>query len=110
MSEKDWLGEFEQIVLLAVLRLGANAYGFAIQQEIQARIGRSCSIGAISTTLDRMEQKGFVSSRYGESTPERGGRAKKFFKVEAAGQAGLRNSYAARAAMAHGLEPLFGGA
>ena len=110
MPDKSWLGEFEQIVLLAVLRLGAKAYGFAIQQEIQSRIGRSCSIGAIYTTLDRMEGKGYVSSKYGETTPERGGRAKRFFKIEAAGEASLRESYAARAQMAEGLEPAFGGA
>jgi DNA-binding PadR family transcriptional regulator len=110
MVNKDWLGEFEQIVLLAVLRLGANAYGFSVQQEIQERTGRTCSLGAIYTTLDRMEQKGFVSSSKGESTPERGGRAKKYFKVEGAGETALRHSYAAATAMSAGLEPVLGGA
>ena len=110
MGHKDWLGEFEQLVLLAVLRLGANAYGFAVQQEIQKRTGRSCSIGALYTTLDRLQKKGFVSAWLGEPTPERGGRAKKFFKVEAAGELALRQSYAATKNMVRGLEPLLGGA
>lgn len=110
MGKEDWLGEFEQIVLLAVLRLGTNAYGFSVQQEIQQRTGRTCSIGAIYTTLDRLEQKGFVSSRIGEPTPERGGRAKKYFKVDGAGEAALKHSYAATASMVAGLEPVLGGA
>jgi DNA-binding PadR family transcriptional regulator len=110
MGNKEWLGEFEQIVLLAVLRLRTDAYGFGVQQEIQRRTGRTCSIGALYTTLDRLEQKGFVSSWMGEPTPERGGRAKKFFKVEASGEAALRQSYAATSSMVAGLEPLLGGA
>jgi PadR family transcriptional regulator, regulatory protein PadR len=110
MSNKNWLGEFEQIVLLAVLRLGAKAYGFSVQQEIQLRTGRTCSIGAVYTTLDRMEQKGFVSCWMGESTPERGGRAKKYFKIEGAGEVALQRSYAATASMTAGLEPVLGGA
>ena len=110
MGNKAWLGEFEQVVLLAVLQLNTNAYGFGVQQEIQRRTGRTCSIGAIYTTLDRMEQKGFVSSWMGEPTPERGGRAKKYFRVEGAGEAALRHSYAATNSMIAGLEPLLGGA
>jgi DNA-binding PadR family transcriptional regulator len=110
MSNKDWLGEFEQIVLLAVLQLRRDAYGFRIQQEIQQRSGRTCSLGALYTTLDRLEKKGFVSSWVGEPTPERGGRAKKYFKVEAAGEAALRQSYVANQSMVAGLEPLLGGA
>jgi DNA-binding PadR family transcriptional regulator len=110
MGSKDWLGEFEQIVLLAVLRLGPDAYGFRVQQEIKERAGRDCSIGALYTTLDRLEQKGFVSSWMGEPTPERGGRAKKYFKVEASGEAALRQSYAATTSMVAGMESLLGGA
>lgn len=109
MGNQEWLGEFEQVVLLAVLRLGTNAYGFGVQQEIKQQTGRECSIGAIYTTLDRMERKGFVSSWTGEPTPERGGRAKKYFKVEGAGQLALRHSYAVTTAMVAGLEPLLGG-
>jgi DNA-binding PadR family transcriptional regulator len=111
MGSKEWLGEFEQLVMLAVLRLGpGEAYGFGVQQEIQQRTGRSCSIGALYTTLDRLEKKGFVSSWMGEPTPERGGRAKRFFKVEASGETALRQSYAATSSMTAGLEPLLGGA
>jgi DNA-binding PadR family transcriptional regulator len=107
--DEKWLGEFEQIVLLAVLRLGTNAYGFAVQQEIHRCTGRTCSIGAIYTTLDRMERKGFVSSCIGEPTPLRGGRAKKYFKVEGAGEAALKRSHNATASMIAGLELSFGG-
>jgi PadR family transcriptional regulator, regulatory protein PadR len=109
MGSKEWLGDFEQIVLLAVLRLRTDAYGFSIQQEIRNRTGRKCSIGAVYTTLDRMEHKGFVSSWVGEPTAERGGRAKKYFKIEASGEAALRRSCAATDAMVEGLKPLFGG-
>jgi DNA-binding PadR family transcriptional regulator len=110
MANKEWLGEFEHLVLLAVLRLRGNAYGFAIQQEIQQRTGRTCSVGAIYTTLDRMEQKGFVSSKLGEPTAERGGRAKRYFQIEGAGQSALRESFSATTSMTAGLEPQLGGA
>lgn len=108
MGSRGWLGEFEQLVLLALLRLGDNAYGMRIHREVEERIGRSCLLGALYTTLDRLEEKGFVSSRVGEPTPERGGRAKKYFRVEAAGAAALRRAYAATTQMAQGLEPLLG--
>lgn len=79
------LGEFEQIVLLAILRLGENAYGVTIREEIQARTDREPAPGALYTTLDRLEEKGLVSSHLGDPTPERGGRAKRFFQVTAIG-------------------------
>jgi PadR family transcriptional regulator PadR len=103
------LGGFEQLVLLAVLRLGPGAYGARIREEIEDRTGRSCSLGALYTTLDRLEEKGFVSSRLGESTPERGGRAKKYFKIEAAGSVALKQAYDATQKMIAGLEPTLGG-
>lgn len=84
-EKKSYLGEFEEIVLLAILHLGDNAYGMTIRQTVEEASKRTISIGAIYTTLERLEQKGFVSSRQGEATPERGGRAKKYFKVEGAG-------------------------
>ncbi len=84
-----YLGEFEEIVLLTVARLGANAYGVSIRQTVQDVAGRPTSIGAVYTTLERLEQKGFVSSRQGEPTAERGGRAKRFFRVEAPGHQAL---------------------
>ncbi len=79
------LGEFEQIVLLAILRLGENAYGVTIREEIQARTDREPAPGALYTTLDRLEEKGLVASHLGDPTPERGGRAKRFFAVTATG-------------------------
>jgi len=102
-------GEFETLVLMAVLRLGNNAYGMRIHQEIEDRAGRRSSYGALYTTLDRLEHKGYVSSSVGEPTPERGGRAKKFFKVDNMGKAALRQSYRATQRMAEGIEPLLGG-
>lgn len=79
------LGEFEQVVLLAVLRLGEDAYGVTIRREIQQRTGRDPSPGALYTTLDRLEEKGLLRSRLGDPTPQRGGRAKRFFKLTARG-------------------------
>jgi DNA-binding PadR family transcriptional regulator len=108
-TDYDPLGEFEALVLMAVLRLGSDAYGVTIHREIEEQARRKCTLGALYTTLDRLEDKGYVSSRIGDPTPERGGRAKKYFKVEAHGASALRNSYAATARMARGIEPLLGG-
>src|SRR5205807_1094070 len=79
MTNPPSLGEFEQVVLLAVLRLGENAYGVSIRAEIGARTGRKPAPGALYTALDRMEEKRFVQSRWGDPTPQRGGRAKRYF-------------------------------
>ena len=73
------LGDFEQLILLGVLRLGDEAYGVAIRQEIHRRSGRDVSINAVYTTLDRLERKGLLESWVGDPTPERGGRRKKFY-------------------------------
>jgi PadR family transcriptional regulator len=106
----DPLGEFEALVLLAVLQLREDAYGMRVHRELEIRAGRKCSFGALYTTLDRLEEKGYVSSRIGEPTAERGGRAKKFFQVKALGSAALRQSYGSMRKMAEGLEPILGGA
>lgn len=79
------LGEFEQIVLLAILRLGDGAYGVSIRSEIIKRADRVPSPGSLYLTLDRLEEKGFLVSRMGDPTPERGGRAKRYFSVTRAG-------------------------
>jgi DNA-binding PadR family transcriptional regulator len=79
------LGEFEQVVLLAILRLGDQAYGLTIRNEIGACTDRVPAPGAVYTTLDRLEDKGLVTSRYGDATPERGGRARRYFNVTAQG-------------------------
>jgi DNA-binding PadR family transcriptional regulator len=97
------LGELEALVLLAVLRLGDDAYGIAIQQEIAAHAERYPSLGAIYSTLTRLEQKGFVSARDGDPTPTRGGRRKKLYTVETAGRQAVRTSIAAIQALSQGL-------
>jgi DNA-binding PadR family transcriptional regulator len=81
----DQLGRFEELVLLALVRLRENAYGVTIRREIAERTGRDVSFGAVYTTLERLQTKGYVSSRIGEPTPERGGRAKRYFRIEAPG-------------------------
>jgi len=98
------LGDFEQLVLLGVLRLGDEAYGAAIRQEIHARSGRDISINAVYTTLDRLERKGLLRSWIGDPTAERGGRRRKFYTLRPGGVAALRQAYHAVAAMAAGLE------
>jgi DNA-binding PadR family transcriptional regulator len=93
MSDKEkFLGEFEQVVLLALLRLGHDAYGAAIRQLLHEQVNRNVAIGALYLTLERLEKKGMVNSTLGESTPERGGRAKRYFEVTAKGQKSLCRS------------------
>lgn len=103
MPKKDYLGEFEQIVLMALLRLRGNAYGMTIRREILDRTGRDASIGAVYATLDRLERKGFVISRMGEATRERGGRAKRYFEITVAGTTALRKSWCVTDRMRDGL-------
>ena len=79
------LGEFEQVVLLAILRLGDNAYGVTIRKEIRECTGRIAAPGALYNTLDRLEEKGMVRSRMGDPTPQRGGRAKRLFEATPSG-------------------------
>lgn len=98
------LGDFEQLVLMGVLRLGETAYGAAIRQEIHARSGRDVSISAVYTTLDRLEGKGLVESWIASPTAERGGRRRKCYTARPAGVAALRQAYSALTAMAEGLE------
>jgi PadR family transcriptional regulator PadR len=91
MSRAD-LGDMEHLVLLAILRLGKDAYGIPILDEVSARSGREVSRATVYVALKRLEQKGLVTSRLGESTPERGGRAKRFFKLKPSGLRALRES------------------
>ncbi|MGH7720118.1 MAG: PadR family transcriptional regulator [Gemmatimonadaceae bacterium] len=100
----DFLGEFEQLVLLAVVRLGGDGYGMSVRREIERRTGRAVSIGAVYATLDRLERKGYVSSRTGAATAERGGRAKRHFVVQQSGVRALRQSRRILAAMWKDLE------
>ena len=104
MTDRARVGEFETIVLLALVRLKDNAYGMTIRREIAERTGRDVSIGAVYTTLNRLEKKGYVSSWTGDPTPVRGGRAKRYFKIEASGQIALANGQQAVASMQAALE------
>jgi DNA-binding PadR family transcriptional regulator len=88
------LGDLEHLVLLAILRLGREAYGIPILDEVSSRSGRDVSRATVYVALKRLEQKGLVASRLGESTPERGGRAKRYFKLKPAGLRALRESRA----------------
>ena len=106
MARREHLGEFEQIVLLAILRLGEDAYGVPIRQEIERRTGRALTVGALYRTLDRLEDKGYVTSAFSEPTPERGGRSKRYFTVKPIGLRSLRASREALSAMWDGLERL----
>jgi PadR family transcriptional regulator PadR len=81
----DSVGDFEQLILFALVRLGADAYGVTIRLDIEARTGRTISAGALYTALDRLERRGFVASRLGEPTAERGGKRKRLYTLQPAG-------------------------
>lgn len=106
MSSRDSLGELEHLILLAILRLGDEAYGVPILAEIEEHTGRSLNPGSIYPTLDRLERKGYLSSRMGSVTHERGGRAKRFFRLEPAGLERLRATRALFQSMSRGFEEL----
>jgi DNA-binding PadR family transcriptional regulator len=91
-KEKVLLGELDEIVLLALLKLGNDSYGVPIHQTVEDARGRFTSIGSIYAALDRLERNGFVSSRMGEATNERGGKPKKYFKIEGAGMKALQEA------------------
>jgi PadR family transcriptional regulator, regulatory protein PadR len=102
------LGEFEQIVLLAILRLGEQAYGVSIRTEIITCTGREPAPGALYTTLDRMEEKGLVRSWMGEATAQRGGRPKRYFAITKIGRTALVNAQQAYQSLLQGLDLLGG--
>jgi PadR family transcriptional regulator, regulatory protein PadR len=89
-----YLGEFEQIVLLAVARLGDDAYGVPIRREIEKRCGRKVTVGALYSTLDRLEAKGYLTSWFADPTAERGGRSRRYFRLEPAGAEALARAKA----------------
>ncbi|HJR60963.1 MAG TPA: helix-turn-helix transcriptional regulator [Vicinamibacterales bacterium] len=99
-----YLGEFEQIVLLAILRLDQDAYAIPVREEIEARTGRRVARGALYTALERLEAKACLSSRMSEPLPERGGRSRRYYTVTPAGLAALRASRAALLALWKGVE------
>jgi DNA-binding PadR family transcriptional regulator len=99
------LGEFEHLILLAVYRLGADAYGVPVIREVEERTGRSVTQAAAYLTLRRLEEKGLIKSRLGKPTAERGGRAKRYFVITTDGTAQLRESRSALAKMWEGISP-----
>ncbi len=103
MPDRNYLGEFENIIVLALLRLDDRAYGVTVRQEIELRTQREVSIGAVYATLDRLERKGYVTSHRGEPTPERGGRSKRFFRVTAEGVKAASRTHYALQSMTEGL-------
>lgn len=105
MPKGEVLGEFEQLVLLALIRLGDEGYGMAVRRELEARAERDVSIGAVYATLDRLESKGLVKSKMGESSAARGGRVKKCFTITGAGARALERSQQTLRQMLEGLPP-----
>ena len=97
------LGEFEVLVLAALVRLGPEAYGVTIRNEIETRAGRDVTTGALYSTLSRLEAKGLVTSRIGEPTRERGGRAKRHYRIEPQGRLLLEQSLTAFRRMSKGI-------
>lgn len=93
---QEYIGEFEELVLLAIRNQGDNAYGVPIRQALEEATGRSISIGSLYTTLSRLEEKGLVKSRIGAPTAERGGRSKRYYEVKGAGLVALRQVQTAR--------------
>lgn len=104
MTKGESLGDFEQLVMLALLRVGRGAYGMLVRREIEQHTGREVSLGATYATLDRLESKGLVTSTPGPSDPARRGRAKRFFAVEPEGRRALRRSLAALDSMRAGID------
>ena len=100
----DGLGEFEQLVLLALVRLGDEAYGVTVHQQLEQRAGRDVALGAVYKTLARLEAKKLVAARLGEPTAERGGRRKRYYKVTPLGHRALSRSLATLQRMTAGLE------
>jgi PadR family transcriptional regulator PadR len=93
MGEHAYLGEFELMILLTILRLGDDAYGVPLSRELAKQRGKEVSVGSVYAALDRLETKGLIASSLGESTPERGGRAKRYFRMT---EQGLRSVHATR--------------
>ena len=100
------LGEFETSVLLAIIHLQGRGYGVTIADEIERRTGKPVSFGAAYATLDRLQKKGLISSELGEPTPERGGKPKRFYRIEAPGERALGEAQAMAERMWEGLRPI----
>ena len=105
---REALGNFELMVLLAILRVGGDAYGVPIARELEESSGKDVPLGSVYAALDRLEGKGLVSSRVGDPTPERGGRAKKYVKVTAKGVREIRDTQQTLTSLWRGLPALRG--
>ena len=108
MARADSLGQLERVVLLAVLHCGDDAYGYTVQKQLSAKINRTLALGAIYTTLERLERKGYVSSRLAEPSPGRGGRPKRLFTVLGSGVRAINSTQDEWLKLAHGLEGILG--
>src|SRR5580704_13131849 len=106
---REALGNFEMMVLLAILRIGEDAYGVPIALELEASSGKDVLLGSVYAALDRLDAKGLVCCRVGDPTPERGGRAKKYFKVTAKGLREVRDAQRTLVRLWRGLPELRGG-
>ena len=109
MSRPQYLGEFELLVMLTIIRLGEDAYGVPISREIEQQSGRSVAFGTVYATLERLQKKSFVRSNLGEATPERGGRAKRYFRATSIGLRMVRETRQSLIRLWRGLRELEGG-
>jgi PadR family transcriptional regulator, regulatory protein PadR len=109
MSRYDYLGNFELMVLLAIMRVGEDAYGVLVSRELEAQSGQQIVVASVYAALQRLEEKGLVTSSVGDPTPERGGRAKRFFKVTAKGLREVRSTQRALQNLSRGVPQLEGG-
>jgi PadR family transcriptional regulator, regulatory protein PadR len=105
MAKGDNLGEFEQLILSGLMILGENAYGMTIHEKVEELVERkrTVSLGSVYTTLDRLEQKGYVRSWFSDPTPERGGRSKRYFEITGVGEKALKKSLKVASNMVQGL-------
>jgi PadR family transcriptional regulator PadR len=108
MAQRNYLGSLELMVMLVLIRLGDDAYGVPISRELAERIGREVALGSIYASLERLEDKGFVTSVQGEPTQERGGRAKRYFRLTPKGLRQVRKTQAVLKKLWHGLPQLEG--
>lgn len=109
MPKLNYLGEFELLVMLTVIRLGEDAYGVPISREIERRTGRDVAFGTVYATPERLQKKGHVCSQLGDPTAERGGRAKRYFRVTSTGLRTVRETKQSLIGLWHGLRELKGG-
>ncbi len=106
MAKQVYLGHYELMIMLAIMRLGEDAYGVPICREIEEQGGREIAVGSVYAALERLEEKGLVASAIGEPTPERGGRAKKYFSVTTKGLREVREAHRTLAKLCEGLRQL----